>query len=57
LAYVSTSSTISLLTYIQVEIPGQEQEGYDTEPNFFHGMHQMRATADPLSLSHRSLQH
>ncbi|KAG2345951.1 WD40 repeat-like protein [Suillus weaverae] len=22
------------------EIPGQEQDGYDTEPNFFHGMHQ-----------------
>ncbi|KAG2339399.1 WD40 repeat-like protein [Suillus weaverae] len=22
------------------EIPGQDQDGYDTEPNFFHGMHQ-----------------
>ncbi|KAG2749433.1 hypothetical protein P692DRAFT_201481176 [Suillus brevipes Sb2] len=22
------------------EIPGQEQDGYDAEPNFFHGMHQ-----------------
>ncbi|KAG1827849.1 hypothetical protein DFJ58DRAFT_347327 [Suillus subalutaceus] len=23
-----------------VEIPGQGQDGYDTEPNFFYGMHQ-----------------
>ncbi|KIK41304.1 hypothetical protein CY34DRAFT_218665 [Suillus luteus UH-Slu-Lm8-n1] len=24
------------------EIPGQDQGGYDAEPNFFHGMHQVR---------------
>jgi hypothetical protein len=33
---------------MQAEIPGQEQDGYHTEPNFFHGMHQVRAIADPL---------
>jgi len=30
---------------MQAEIPGQEQDGYDTEPNFFYGMHQVRVTA------------
>jgi len=34
---------------MQAEIAGQEQDGYDTEPNFFDGMHQVRATADPSS--------
>ncbi|KAG2738119.1 hypothetical protein P692DRAFT_20759619 [Suillus brevipes Sb2] len=35
------------------EIPGQDQGGYDVEPNFFHGMHPVRATADSSSfLSH-----
>jgi hypothetical protein len=38
----------SLLTCMQVEIPGQEQDGYDTEPNFFHGTHQVRSIADPF---------
>jgi hypothetical protein len=47
-AYVPPSSTISLLTCMQAEIPGQEQDGYDIEPNFFHGMHQVRSMADPL---------
>jgi hypothetical protein len=38
---------------MQAEIPGQEQDGYDAEPNFFHGMHQVRTTADPFSsISH-----
>jgi hypothetical protein len=30
---------------MQAEIPGQEHDGYDTEPNFFHGVHQVRAIA------------
>ncbi|KIK33700.1 hypothetical protein CY34DRAFT_689125 [Suillus luteus UH-Slu-Lm8-n1] len=46
------SSTLSILTYIQAEISGQDQGGYDVEPNFFHGMHQVRATQDPCFLSH-----
>jgi hypothetical protein len=29
------------------EIPGQEQDGYDTEPNFFHGMHQYSQNSRP----------
>ncbi|KAG2338712.1 WD40 repeat-like protein [Suillus weaverae] len=29
------------------EIPGQGQEGYDTEPNFFHGMHQHSQISRP----------
>jgi hypothetical protein len=38
---------------MQAEIPGQEQDGYDVEPNFFHGMHQVCATTDSSSfLSH-----
>jgi hypothetical protein len=53
LAYVLPSLSISLLTVMQAEIPGQDQGGYDTEPNFFHGMHQVRTTADPSSyISH-----
>jgi hypothetical protein len=52
LAYVPPSSNILLLTGMQAEIPGQEQDGYNTEPNFFHGTHQVRATTDPsFSLS------
>jgi len=30
---------------IQAEIPGQEQDGYDPEPDFFQGMHQVRTPA------------
>jgi hypothetical protein len=33
---------------MQAEIPGQEQDGYDIEPNFFHGTHQVRSIADPF---------
>ncbi|KAG2354019.1 hypothetical protein BDR07DRAFT_1431067 [Suillus spraguei] len=29
------------------EIPGQEQYGYDTEPDFFHGMHQHSQVSRP----------
>ncbi|KAG2742064.1 WD40 repeat-like protein [Suillus brevipes Sb2] len=29
------------------EIPGQDQGGYDTEPNFFHGMHQHSQNSRP----------
>ncbi|KAG2345926.1 hypothetical protein BDR05DRAFT_988531 [Suillus weaverae] len=29
------------------EIPGQGQDGYDTEPNFFHGMHQHAQISRP----------
>jgi hypothetical protein len=29
------------------EIPGQEHDGYDTEPNFFHGMHQHSQISQP----------
>ncbi|KAG1863564.1 hypothetical protein DFJ58DRAFT_839088 [Suillus subalutaceus] len=32
---------------MQAEIPGQEQDGYDTEPNFFHGMHQHSQASKP----------
>jgi hypothetical protein len=46
LAYVPLSSNITLLTVMQAEIPGQDQGGYDAEPNFFHGMHPVRAVAD-----------
>jgi hypothetical protein len=43
--HVFPSSTVLLLIVIQAEIPGQEQDGYDAEPNFFQGMHQVRAPA------------
>jgi hypothetical protein len=46
LVYVLPSANISLLIVMQAEIPGQEQDGYDAEPNFYHGMHQVRATAN-----------
>jgi hypothetical protein len=53
LVYVSLSSNITLLTVMQAEIPGQDHGGYDAEPNFFHGMHPVRATANFSSfLSH-----
>ncbi|KIK37516.1 hypothetical protein CY34DRAFT_810271 [Suillus luteus UH-Slu-Lm8-n1] len=29
------------------EIPGQDQSGYDTEPNFFHGVHQFSQNTRP----------
>ena len=45
LVYVSLSSNITLLTVMQAEIPGQDHGGYDAEPNFFQGMHQVRAIA------------
>ncbi|KIK35355.1 hypothetical protein CY34DRAFT_587347 [Suillus luteus UH-Slu-Lm8-n1] len=32
---------------LSAEIPGQEQDGYDTEPNFFHGMHQATTSTTP----------
>jgi hypothetical protein len=52
LVYVPPFSTLSLLTCMQAEIPGQEH-GYDVEPNFFHGMHQVRVTyLCPSFLSH-----
>ncbi|KAG1774407.1 hypothetical protein EV702DRAFT_534642 [Suillus placidus] len=47
LAYAFSSSTLSLLIVMQAEIPGQEQDGYDTEPNFFHGMHQHAQISRP----------
>jgi hypothetical protein len=43
LVYAFPSSTVLLLIVIQVEIPEQEQDGYDAGPNFFQGMHQVRA--------------
>jgi hypothetical protein len=43
--YVFPSSTVLLLIVIQAEIPGQEQDGYDAEPNFFQGMHQVHTPA------------
>jgi len=49
-AYVLSSLSLSLLTWLQAEIPGQDQDGYDTEPNFFHGMHQVRTMANPSFL-------
>jgi hypothetical protein len=52
LAYALPFSLLSLLTILQVEIPGQDHDGYDAEPNFFHEMHQVRATAYPSFLSH-----
>ncbi|KAG1863538.1 hypothetical protein DFJ58DRAFT_212814 [Suillus subalutaceus] len=53
LVYAHPSSTLSLLIVMQAEIPGQEQDDYDTEPNFFHGMHQVCTIAYliPLSLT------
>ncbi|KAG2744098.1 hypothetical protein P692DRAFT_201794166, partial [Suillus brevipes Sb2] len=29
------------------EVPGQEQDGYDAEPNFFHGMHEYSQNSRP----------
>jgi hypothetical protein len=52
LAYALLSSNISLLTVTQAEIFGQDQGGYDVEPNFFHGMHQVRIIYLPSFLSH-----
>ncbi|KAG2075585.1 hypothetical protein BDR04DRAFT_1149927 [Suillus decipiens] len=34
------------------EIPGQEQDGYDTEPNFFDGMHQYSQVSQPRPQQH-----
>jgi hypothetical protein len=41
-----------MLTVMQAEIPGQDQGGYDTEPNFFHGMNPVRVKYLLLFLSH-----
>ncbi|KAG2357774.1 hypothetical protein BDR07DRAFT_1419304 [Suillus spraguei] len=49
LAYILPCSTLSLLTIMQAQIPGQEQHGYDADPKFFHGMHQVRATSFLIS--------
>ncbi|KIK39212.1 hypothetical protein CY34DRAFT_14533 [Suillus luteus UH-Slu-Lm8-n1] len=38
LAYALSSSSLSILTVMQAEIPGQDQYGYDAVPNFFQGM-------------------
>ncbi|KAG1904451.1 uncharacterized protein F5891DRAFT_977299 [Suillus fuscotomentosus] len=32
---------------MQMEISGQDQDGYDAEPNFFHGMHQLSQISQP----------
>ncbi|KAG1816473.1 uncharacterized protein BJ212DRAFT_1354973 [Suillus subaureus] len=45
LAYALPSSTVSLLIVMQAEIPGQD--GYNTEPNFFHGMNQHSQISRP----------
>jgi len=39
-----SSPTLSLLTVVQAEVLRQEQDGHDTEPNFFQGIHQVRMT-------------
>jgi hypothetical protein len=46
LVYVLPCLYIALMTVMQAEIPGQEQGGYGAEPNCFHGMRQVHATAD-----------
>ncbi|KAG1809372.1 uncharacterized protein BJ212DRAFT_605508 [Suillus subaureus] len=45
LAYALSSSSLSLLTCIQAEVHGQDQDGYDTEPNFFQGMQENSHTS------------
>jgi hypothetical protein len=45
LTYAPPSPTLSLLTVVQAEVLRQEQDGHDTEPNFFQGIHQVRMTA------------
>jgi hypothetical protein len=54
LAYILPSSTLSLLTDLQAEIPGQDQYqyGYDAEPDFFRGMHGVCASVSFESLTH-----
>jgi hypothetical protein len=44
LGYVFPSSTLSLLICLQAEIPGQDQDGYDAEPDFFQGMQEVSGT-------------
>ncbi|KAG2112415.1 hypothetical protein DEU56DRAFT_201678 [Suillus clintonianus] len=39
LAHVLPFLALSLLTVLQAEIPGQDQDGYNAEPDFFRGMH------------------
>jgi hypothetical protein len=51
LVYALSSSSLFLLTCLQAEISGQDQDGCNTEPNF-HGIHQVCATANPSFLSH-----
>jgi hypothetical protein len=43
LVYAFPFSIVLLLIVMQAEIPGQEQDGYDAEPNCLQGMHQVRA--------------
>jgi hypothetical protein len=50
-AYAFSYLSLSPLICMQAEIPGQDQNGYDTEPDFFHGMHQVRTMADRSFLS------
>jgi hypothetical protein len=52
LVYVLPCLNFSPLTVMQAEIPGQEQDGYDAGPTFFHGMQQVRVTYLPSFLSH-----
>ncbi|KAG2357778.1 hypothetical protein BDR07DRAFT_1490304 [Suillus spraguei] len=39
--------SLSKMTVMQVEIPGQEQDGYDAEPNLFHIMQQRSQISRP----------
>jgi hypothetical protein len=57
LTYAPPSPTLSLLTVVQAEVLRQEQDGHDTEPNFFQGIHQVRMTAYLIPFLHCSLQH
>jgi hypothetical protein len=49
LAYALRSSSLSILTVIQAEIPGQDQYGCDAEPNFFLGMQEVSETMQCIS--------
>ncbi|KAG2121698.1 hypothetical protein BD769DRAFT_991283 [Suillus cothurnatus] len=47
LTYAPPSPTLSLLTVVQAEVLRQEQDGHDTEPNFFQGIHQHSQISQP----------
>jgi hypothetical protein len=49
LAYALPSSSLSILTVMQAEIPGQDQYGYDVVPNFFRGMPEVSETMQCIS--------